>query len=207
MATDELCFMTATALAKKIRSKQLSAKEVMTAHLEQIDRVNPAVNAIVTYLPEQAMEGAAAADEMLARGKTGGPLHGLPVAHKDLVETRGIRTTYGSPIYKDNVPEQDALIVDAVGQRHDDGPVAEFVADLSRHGGQAVILHRQHHDIDVSDLARTIDHGDADSSACLVRVIERVGGDAALAQCRLARPMAHDKDRRVAVHLFAQRFP
>lgn len=112
MTTNELCFMTATELAKKIRSKELSAKEVMTAHLEQIDRVNPKVNAIVTYLPEQALEGAAAADEMLARGEPVGPLHGLPIAHKDLVETKGIRTTYGSPIYKDNVPDQDALIVE-----------------------------------------------------------------------------------------------
>jgi len=112
MATNELCFMTATALAEKIQSKEISAKEVMTAHLAQIERVNPAVNAIVTFLPEQAMEGASAADEMLARGKALGPLHGLPVAHKDLVETRGIRTTYGSPIFKDNVPDQDALIVE-----------------------------------------------------------------------------------------------
>jgi len=112
MATNELCFMTATELAKKIRSKEISAKEVMTAHLAQIERVNPEVNAIVTFLPDQAMEGAAAADEMLARGQAVGPLHGLPVAHKDLVETRGIRTTYGSPVFKDNVPDQDALIVE-----------------------------------------------------------------------------------------------
>ena len=109
---DDLCFKTATELAGLIRSKELSARQVMEAHLQQIERVNPAVNAIVTLLPERAMQAAAAADEALARGQDVGPLHGLPVAHKDLVETKGIRTTYGSPLFKDFVPEVDALIVE-----------------------------------------------------------------------------------------------
>ncbi len=112
MTTNELCFLTATALVERIRSRELSVQEVMTAHLEQIERVNPKVNAIVTYLPEQALEGAKAADDMLARGDTVGPLHGLPIAHKDLVDTKGILTTQGSPIYKNHVPDQDALIVE-----------------------------------------------------------------------------------------------
>jgi amidase len=103
--------MTATELVRRIRSGELSAKEVMEAHLAQIEQVNPKVNAIVTYLPEQAMRGAGAADDTLARGEQVGPLHGLPVAHKDLVATKGIRTTYGSPIYKDFIPDEDALIV------------------------------------------------------------------------------------------------
>src|SRR5262249_49485463 len=63
-------------------------------------------------LPERAMDGARAADEALARGASVGPLHGLPIAHKDLVLTKGIRTTYGSRIYRDFVPDQDALIVE-----------------------------------------------------------------------------------------------
>ena len=84
----------------------------MEAHLTQIERVNPKVNAIITLLPEQAMDGAKAADEALTRGEEVGPLHGLPVAHKDLVATRGIRTTMGSPIYKDSVPNHDELIVE-----------------------------------------------------------------------------------------------
>jgi amidase len=112
MPKNEICFLTAVELAEKIRSKEVSAKEVMEIHLNQIEQVNPKVNAIVTYLPEQAMEGAGAADEMLAKGEAVGPLHGLPIAHKDLVETKGILTTYGSPIFKDNVPDQDALIVE-----------------------------------------------------------------------------------------------
>jgi amidase len=84
----------------------------MEAHLAQIDRVNPEVNAIVTLLPEQAMERAKEADERQARGEELGSLHGLPIAHKDLVPTKGIRTTFGSPIYKDFVPEQDDLIIE-----------------------------------------------------------------------------------------------
>ncbi|QIN78562.1 amidase [Rubrobacter marinus] len=109
---DEICSMTATELAGRIRRGELSATEVMEAHLERIEAVNPRINAVVTLLPERAMEGARAADEVLARGLPVGPLHGLPVAHKDLALTRGIRTTFGSPIFADFVPETDALIVE-----------------------------------------------------------------------------------------------
>jgi amidase len=108
----EICSLTATELARQIHAKELSAREVMAAHLAQIDRVNPKVNAIVTLLPEAAMRQAREADEAIARRDEVGPLHGLPIAHKDLVATRGIRTTYGSPIYRDFVPDQDELIVE-----------------------------------------------------------------------------------------------
>jgi amidase len=108
----EICFLTACKLAAQIQSKEISCREVMQAHLDQIERVNPQVNAIVTLLPERAMEDAKAADEALARGDATGPLFGLPVAHKDLVPTKGIRTTYGSPIYRDHVPDEDALIIE-----------------------------------------------------------------------------------------------
>jgi amidase len=108
----DICFMTACELAAQIRAKELSCRELMQAHLDQIERVNPQVNAIVTLLPERAMEDAKAADEALARGDATGPLFGLPVAHKDLVPTKGIRTTFGSPIYRDHVPDEDALIIE-----------------------------------------------------------------------------------------------
>jgi amidase len=107
-----ICFMSAVEMAALIRAKKLSAREALAAHLKQIDRVNPKVNAIVTLVPEMAAQAAAKADEMQARGETLGRLHGLPVAHKDLVETRGIRTTFGSLLYKDYVPAADDLIVD-----------------------------------------------------------------------------------------------
>jgi amidase len=113
MSTSEICFMTATEMVQRIRARELSCREVMEAHLAQIERVNPIVNAIVTQLPsEQALALAAAADEALAQGKKIGPLHGLPIAHKDLVPTKGMRTTFGSPIFKDFVPEEDGLIVE-----------------------------------------------------------------------------------------------
>jgi amidase len=114
VGASELCFMTATELARRIREREVSAREVMEAHLAQIDRVNPRVNAIVTLLPDEALVGARAADEALARGATTGPLHGLPIAHKDLELTAGIRTTFGSPIYRDFVPQESALIVERV---------------------------------------------------------------------------------------------
>jgi amidase len=112
MPASELCFLTATELARRIRAKDLSCREVMAEHLRQIERVNPAVNAIVTFLPEQALKQAGAADEALACGAEVGPLHGLPIAHKDLVLTKGIRTTFGSPIFKDFVPDQDEIIIE-----------------------------------------------------------------------------------------------
>ena len=107
----EIIFMSATELATRIRKKQISAREVMAAHLAHIDRVNPKVNAIVTLVAERAMADAARADEIIARRGPVGTLHGLPVAHKDLVDTAGIRTTRGSLFYRDHVPTKDALIV------------------------------------------------------------------------------------------------
>ncbi|PYN04258.1 MAG: amidase [Candidatus Rokuibacteriota bacterium] len=108
----DVCFSTATELAHRIRTREISVTEVVQAHLAQIERVNPKVNAIVTLTAEQALADARAKDAALARGETPGPLFGLPVAHKDLVPTRGIRTTFGSPIYRDHVPDQDALLVE-----------------------------------------------------------------------------------------------
>ena len=111
---NELNFATARELARRIRSREISASEVLEAHLAQIERINPYVNAIITLLPEQARAQAAAADAALARGEELGPLGGLPIAHKDTTDTRGIRTTYGSPLYRDHVPTANALIVERI---------------------------------------------------------------------------------------------
>jgi Asp-tRNA(Asn)/Glu-tRNA(Gln) amidotransferase A subunit family amidase len=89
----DLCFSTATELARRIRAREVSVTEVVQAHLAQIDRINPKVNAVVTLTAERALAEAREKDAALARGETAGPLFGLPVAHKDLVPTRGIRTT------------------------------------------------------------------------------------------------------------------
>src|ERR1035438_1751424 len=101
-------------MARLIRTKKLSAREALAAHMKQIERVNPKVNAIVTLVPEMAAAAAAKADEMQACNQTLGPLHGLPVAHKDLMETRGIRTTFGSSLYKDYIPAEDDLVVERI---------------------------------------------------------------------------------------------
>jgi amidase len=111
-----ICFMSAVEMARLIRSKKLSAREALAEHLKQIERVNPKVNAIVTLVPELAAAAAAKADEMQAHRQTLGPLHGLPVAHKDLMETRGIRTTFGSPLYRDNIPTENDLVVERMSR-------------------------------------------------------------------------------------------
>ncbi|MEV0596487.1 amidase [Nonomuraea cavernae] len=104
----ELCYLTAAEMARLVRTRQISAVELLEAHLDRIERVNPRVNAIVTLVAEQALDAAKAADAREPEG----PLHGVPVAHKDLASTAGIRTTYGSPLYSGNVPDKDDLIVE-----------------------------------------------------------------------------------------------
>ena len=108
----ELNFLPATEMAAMIRRREVSALEVTRAHLKQIERVNPKVNAIVTLDAEGALTRAKAADAKQAKGEPLGVLHGLPIAHKDLFLTKGILTTMGSPIFKDRVPEVSMLVVD-----------------------------------------------------------------------------------------------
>src|SRR3954470_13927539 len=103
-----LCFTSARKLAQMLRARKVSATEVMQAFIAQIERVNPKLNAIVTFLPEQALKAAKAVDRKKAKSLFGG----LPIAYKDNVQTKGIRTTFGSPIYKENVPNEDHLIVE-----------------------------------------------------------------------------------------------
>lgn len=104
--------MGATDLAAAIRRRDLSSREVMTAHLAQIDRLNPKFNAIVSRVPtEQLLKAAAALDEDAVAGRFRGPLHGFPHAVKDTAPTAGIRTTQGSPILRDNIPKADSLVV------------------------------------------------------------------------------------------------
>src|SRR2546428_11925022 len=101
----EICFTPARQLARLIRARKLSATEVVNGFIAQIERVNANVNAIVTFTPELALKKAKSAD----RGK---PLAGPPIAYKDLVPTKGVRTTFGSLIYRDHVPTEDHAIVE-----------------------------------------------------------------------------------------------
>ncbi|MEU2350571.1 amidase [Modestobacter sp. NPDC049651] len=111
MSDDELCLRPATELAALVRAREVSARELLEAHLDRIDRVGPALNAIVTLDPDGARAAADAADAALAAGEPVGPLHGLPVAHKDTHATGGMRTTWGSPLFRDTVPARDELVV------------------------------------------------------------------------------------------------
>ncbi len=104
----DLCATPAVELARLIRARELSAVELLAAVLMRIESVNPAINAIVTLAAEQAQATAAGLDARAARNDFAGPLHGLPIAVKDLAETAGIRTTYGSPVFASYVPSFDA---------------------------------------------------------------------------------------------------
>ncbi len=108
---EDLCAQDAITLAGLLRGRQVSAREVITASIERILAVDGSVNAIVTRCFDAALAKAAAADEAMAAGQAPPLLHGLPVAHKDLTDTAGVRTTYGSLLFADNVPGRDALIV------------------------------------------------------------------------------------------------
>mgnify|MGYP001366199783 CR=1 FL=1 len=110
--SEEIHFLSARELARRIRERELSAREVVQAHLDQIERTNPQVNAVVTLTAEEALRQAREADDRLAAGTPPGPLHGLPVAHKDTHATKGVRTTSGSPIFTDHVPDADELVIE-----------------------------------------------------------------------------------------------
>src|SRR5690606_26353438 len=107
----EIWQLPATALARKIREKEISSREVVSSLLSRIDRLNPAVNAFALIDREQAIADAEKADTATIRGDVLGPLHGLPVTVKDLLPTRGLRTAYGSRAFADNIPDQDTEAV------------------------------------------------------------------------------------------------
>lgn len=100
--------------AAAVRRREISARELLELHLARIAERNPELNAIVSLDEERARAGAAAADERLASGADIGPLHGLPFAFKDTHDVAGWRTTYGSPLLAENVPERDELIVERI---------------------------------------------------------------------------------------------
>ena len=108
---DDLRWLSTRELAARIAAKEISAREALTVQLRRIDEVNPAINAVVTRDDDRAMAEATAADEALAAGEEVGVLHGVPMTHKDTHDTAGMRTTWGSPIMADRVPEADSLII------------------------------------------------------------------------------------------------
>jgi amidase len=108
----ELCYLPAVELVQRLKSREIGARELLDAHLAQIAEFNPRLNALVTLAEESARQAAEQADLRFARGEETGPLHGLPLAVKDIFLTKGLRTTYGSQIHADLVPDEDSLIVE-----------------------------------------------------------------------------------------------
>ena len=110
MSPVEPNFLSATELAARIRDRDLSPVEVVESALNQIDALNPLVNAVATPAYDQARAAAKGAEQAIMDGETLGPLHGVPIGLKDLTETAGLRTTYGSKLFEHNVPSEDAIL-------------------------------------------------------------------------------------------------
>ena len=107
---EDIFYADATELAQRIRDRVLSPVEVVQAHLDRIEAVNPKLNALIAY-PERVLEQAREAEAAIGRGENRGPLHGVPFTVKDCVDTQGVRTTRGSKLFEDRVPTADATVV------------------------------------------------------------------------------------------------
>ena len=107
-------YSTAREMAAAVAAKQISARELLDLHLARLEQTNGEVNAVVSLDADRARKQAAAADESTARGEQTGPLHGLPFAFKDTHQVAGWRTTFGSPLMVDHVPDRDDLVVERI---------------------------------------------------------------------------------------------
>jgi len=112
MQDTEICYMSAVDMAQAIRTRKLSPVEVVNAVLSRIERLNPKINAYCTLLVESAKKQAREAEAKVMKEGELGPLHGIPVSIKDLTYTKGVRTTSGSKIYENFVPNYDAIVVE-----------------------------------------------------------------------------------------------
>ena len=112
MSTAEIGYMSAIDMSALIKKRELSPVEVMDAILDRVEKLNPKVNAYCTLVADEARQQARDAEALVMKGEEIGPLHGVPVSVKDLVFTKGVRTTSGSRIYENFVPEEDAIIVE-----------------------------------------------------------------------------------------------
>jgi hypothetical protein len=128
-ATNEICRMDAVTLADKIRTKQLSPTEVTEAVLARMEKLNPVLGAFCTPTSDVARQQAKAVESDIMAGKPVGPLAGVPIGIKDLVETKGIKTTSGSFIYKDYVPTEDDVVVERLKAA---GAISSSAKQMSR---------------------------------------------------------------------------
>jgi Asp-tRNA(Asn)/Glu-tRNA(Gln) amidotransferase A subunit family amidase len=123
---DDIAYAPVTALSRWLESRALTSERLTRIYLERLERFDPKLKCVITLTPEMALEQARRADSEIAAGKYRGPLHGIPWGVKDLLDTRGIRTTWGAEPFRDRVPETDGIVVRRL---HDAGAV--LVAKLS----------------------------------------------------------------------------
>ncbi|MGE5303575.1 MAG: amidase [Alphaproteobacteria bacterium] len=140
MAATDLCDLGLDDLARRIESRQVSSSEAVEAALEKLDKLNPQLNAFITVAHAQARQAARRADEELSRGVYRGPLHGVPVSVKDLFFTAGLRSTGGSRILADWVPDEDSAVVERLKAA---GAVILGKTNLDEfgHGGTSTVSH------------------------------------------------------------------
>lgn len=112
MAANELCFLSISQLAGQIQKKTLSPVEVAQAYLDRITKVDPKLNSYITITAERALQEAKTAEAEICANTYRGPLHGIPLAHKDLIATKGTKTTCASKVLKDQVPDYDATVIE-----------------------------------------------------------------------------------------------
>jgi len=108
----DVCYLSLEEQVEAIKTKELSPVEMMEAVLSRIEKINPKINAYCTIVADSAKEQAKQAESMVMKGEKQGPLHGVPISIKDLTFTKGIRTTFGSRIFKNFIPEQDSVVVE-----------------------------------------------------------------------------------------------
>ena len=111
MKKEEICYMSACNMAEKIRTQEISSLEITETIIERIQKINPIINAYCTTTFEIAKEMAKKADERVKKGEKMGTINGIPTSLKDIIETEGIKTTYGSKMYENFAPEEDAIVV------------------------------------------------------------------------------------------------
>ena len=109
-------FASATELSAEIRDRRIGCLELLEFYLARVEQHNPALNAIILTQAEQARERARAADAALARGERWGPLHGIPMTVKESFNLAGLPTTFGNPLWKDNIPAENAFLIDRLLQ-------------------------------------------------------------------------------------------
>ena len=112
MVAHELCFQSISQLAAGINTRRVSPVEITQAYLDRIQQVDAQLNSYITVIADRALQEAREAEKQIGRSGPCGPLHGIPLAHKDIAATSGIKTTCGSKVLKDHVPDADATVIE-----------------------------------------------------------------------------------------------